>query len=77
MSNDEYWQDYFDQKSDPVSHLAHVALANRLVRMFNPSKVLDIGCGTGRLVLAFRSMETESYGVDLSEYALRAYPKSL
>ena len=52
-------------------------MASRLVSMFNPRKVLDIGCAKGFLVLAFRNLGVESYGVDVSEYAISQAPSDV
>lgn len=45
-------------------------IAATLVEKYNPSSVLDLGCATGYLVYAFDEFGVESFGVDLSEYAI-------
>lgn len=44
---------------------------------FNPAKVLDVGCAKGFLVLAFRKMGIETWGVDISDYALSKAPREV
>jgi SAM-dependent methyltransferase len=47
----------------------------RLLREhFKPSKVLDIGCAKGFLVLALRELGLEAFGVDVSDYAISSAP---
>lgn len=52
------------------SHVHHVLTtsAKRLLRKeFHPSRVLDFGCGVGRLVVPFAERVPEVVGVDVSE----------
>lgn len=44
--------------------------AKRIVDLFNPRRVLDIGCALGFLVEALRDLGVEAYGMDISEYAV-------
>jgi SAM-dependent methyltransferase len=43
----------------------------------NGSKILDFGCAKGYLVKAFRILGLESYGVDISEYAISKVDKDV
>ncbi len=56
--------------------LFHV-IATTLVEKYNPSSVLDLGCGKGHLVHAFNELGVESFGVDVSEYAINHSPESV
>jgi SAM-dependent methyltransferase len=47
-----------------------VPVARAWKKLFNPKKVLDIGCGRGAFVLACRNEGMEAYGFDFSEYAI-------
>ena len=47
-----------------------IDLAIIIRHIFNPAKVLDVGCAKGFLVLAFRELGIKSFGIDISEYAL-------
>lgn len=42
--------------------------------LFNPGKVLDVGCAKGFQVSALRSHSMEAWGIDISEYAIRSAP---
>lgn len=52
-------------------------LADQLKKTWKPLSVLDIGCAKGFLVLALRNIGIESYGVDVSEYALSQAPNQV
>ena len=45
-------------------------IAYLLVKNLNHPTVLDLGCASGRFVRALKELEVESYGVDVSSYAL-------
>lgn len=45
-------------------------VAAEIKRMLNPTTVLDVGCSIGAIVSAMREIGVESYGVDVSEYAI-------
>lgn len=47
-------------------------LVQDLSHSFNIRRHLDVGCAKGYLVEAFRRAGVESYGIDISEYALSA-----
>lgn len=53
------------------------ALAIHLSNLISPRRVLDVGCAKGFLVLAFRNLGIESYGVDVSAYALEQAPAQI
>lgn len=44
--------------------------ANELIRMFGKGRYLEIGAGCGILVQSLRDKGCESWGLDLSEYAV-------
>lgn len=46
------------------------AIAEELIKEFNPSAVLDIGCAEGLLVHVFRDLGLKAYGVDVSVDAI-------
>ena len=52
-------------------------IAMQIKKYFNPKTVLDIGCAKGFLVLAFRNLSVEAYGVDISEYAISNAPNEV
>lgn len=47
------------------------AIADRIVSDIHPGTVLDAGCAMGFLVEALRDRGVDSYGVDISEYAIQ------
>lgn len=49
-------------------------LAVWIKNLFNPKRILDVGCAKGFLVKAFKDLGIEAWGVDVSEYALSAAP---
>src|SRR5262245_16831088 len=53
------------------SPLAQIDLAFCERHFARPGKLLDLGCGTGRMLLAFARRGWWSVGVDLSEEMLR------
>jgi glycosyltransferase involved in cell wall biosynthesis/SAM-dependent methyltransferase len=63
--SEPHWLKFFD------------AIAERLVVNLKPQTVLDVGCGVGFLVKAFRSQGIEAYGIDISEYAISQIPEDL
>ncbi len=52
-------------------------LCGIIVKTFNPTRVLDVGCAKGSLVCAFRDLGISAYGVDVSEYAIASAPGCL
>ncbi len=45
--------------------------------LFRPKSVLDVGCGMGNLVEILRKLGIETYGIEISDYALTQIPKRL
>ncbi len=54
----EYWLKFFH------------AIADQIVRSFQPKRVLDAGCAKGFLVEALWERGVEAYGIDISSYAI-------
>lgn len=52
-------------------------IARTLVEYFEVHTVLDMGCNTGALVKAFRELNIEAYGVDVSQAAISNAPEEL
>jgi len=57
-----------------------IPMASRICEILNISyneTILDFGCSKGYLVKAFRLLHRESYGVDLSDYAINKAPDDI
>ena len=60
-------EELFIQKDSPYANL----IARELVQRYPAiGTALDIGCNTGELVHAFKLLNIEAYGVDISEKAI-------
>lgn len=64
-ANKKLWYPFFDQ------------IAQKIAETYQPKTVLDAGCAYGYLVEAFRKRGIESYGIDISEYAISHVDKSI
>jgi SAM-dependent methyltransferase len=76
-----YSEEYFDGKGYGYGGYTaqrflgyHELLAKCLNEVLSPRKVLDIGCSKGFLVLAFHRLGIDSYGLDISSYAVSKSP---
>jgi GT2 family glycosyltransferase/MoaA/NifB/PqqE/SkfB family radical SAM enzyme len=52
-------------------------LASFIKNIYNPEKVLVLGCARGYLVKAFRELNVEAYGIDISEWAIQNAPPEI
>lgn len=48
--------------------------AKHIVKHFNPSSLLDVGCAKGFLVYHLRQAGVDAYGIDASPYAIAGAP---
>ncbi|HEX8319742.1 class I SAM-dependent methyltransferase [Longimicrobium sp.] len=62
-------QEFFDSGREHVAKVVDV-VRTRLDAGFSPRRVLDFGCGVGRLVIPFTELGSEVVGVDVSESML-------
>jgi len=61
---------YLEHQEPSMSQSADV-IANTIVSEFSPSSVVDVGCGTGMLLLALKRMGVrDCWGVEYSEAAI-------
>lgn len=85
-----YDRDYFERTTlgltgNPITnivrklvfHSAPIVRALMIKLFLNPKNVLDAGCGKGNLVLWLRRLGIEAYGVDISDWALKAAHASI
>ncbi len=79
---EDYNEAYFDGPHSNyggkyVWHDNWIIKAKNLVDCFNPKNVIVCGCAKGFLVKAFRLLEVEAYGMDISHYALSTTPTEI
>ena len=60
-----YDTEFFAGRSETVTRSAAVVVPV-LMRLFEPRSVLDVGCGQGEWVEAFRAGGVDAYGVDIA-----------
>lgn len=65
-----YDQDYYDRLVDPPMLESGPVMAASFKAAFNPSSVVDVGCGTGVLLRACRELGMKAEGLEYSEAAL-------
>ena len=58
---------YVEEVYYPIAKIMRI----KLVTVFEPKKVMVLGCARGYLVRAFREVGVEAYGVDISEWAVK------
>ena len=87
MKDETFGRDYFDCGKDETGKYREYTFASKypyfeslaatLTDTLQPHRVLDLGCAKGLLVLAFRKLGIESYGIDVSDYALGEAPEDV
>lgn len=72
-----YNQDYYEMSCGNDSYLEenkwtpfYERIADKIIETLHPQTVLDVGCAVGYLVTALRDRGVETYGIDVSEYAI-------
>lgn len=55
---------------NPVWQAHMRMLADRVIALAQPRRVLDVGCARGLWVQALRERDVEAYGIDVSEHAI-------
>jgi len=78
-TNQNYDELYFDKFHFDfnVKYPFFHKIAAALIEQKSPASVLDVGCGKGHLVYAFNQLGIDSYGVDISSYAIDQSPESI
>lgn len=68
--SDLYDADYFATEIEPGASAFAPMMAEALIREFNPSSVVDVGCGTGALLAAFAAHGVRCVGLENAPAAL-------
>jgi SAM-dependent methyltransferase len=69
-----YDQDYYDRDVELPAVQSAAVMAKSIVECFQPKTLIDVGCGTGALLEAFRNLNCQVLGLEYSEAGL-AYCK--
>lgn len=66
-----YTDDYYREGMEPEAAKAGPLLSRLICSEFRPTRVIDVGCGTGALLDAFRQAGCDTLGLEYSEAALK------
>lgn len=70
-ANDIYSQRYYQTLVEPYARKSVPQMAESIVETFHPKSVIDVGCGSGTLLVALRKNGVRSLlGLDVSEAGL-------
>lgn len=79
--NEEYftgeWRHGFSTYTLETRRIAEGKNPELIQATFEPTNLLDVGCGPGLLVLMLRELGLNAFGVDASKYALRTAPTEI
>lgn len=64
-----YTRDYYEKHSEPEVVVTTTALAEDLYAEFQPKSVIDVGCGSGKLLREFQRLGASVFGFDFSPSA--------
>jgi SAM-dependent methyltransferase len=65
-----YDRDYYKRLVDPGATLSADVIATSVISSFNPTSVIDVGCGSGAILKSFSERGIRAFGVDYSEAAV-------
>jgi SAM-dependent methyltransferase len=68
--NEIYNTDYFVRTVDPIMAMSADAIADDVVAWLHPQSVVDVGCGTGGLMVALKQRGVKVFGMEYSEAAI-------
>jgi SAM-dependent methyltransferase len=68
--NSIYHQDYFAETVEGPAKQSASVMAASIFKSFHPNTVIDVGCGTGALLAAFRDLGCDVLGLEYSDAAL-------
>jgi len=62
-----YTKEYYLKDVESAAVSSSDAICSTICRVFRPSRVIDVGCGTGALLAAFARRQVEILGLEYSE----------
>lgn len=68
---DDETEDRYSRQQTFLDDMWFQRIAVRFTERLGPRSVLDVGCGNGRLLRAFRCLGWECYGVDISPWSAK------
>jgi SAM-dependent methyltransferase len=68
--DDIYDRDYYERSVEPSAQRSAPIMAKSILKELVPATVVDVGCGTGELLLALRDLGVKGRGLEYSKAAL-------
>jgi 2-polyprenyl-3-methyl-5-hydroxy-6-metoxy-1,4-benzoquinol methylase len=68
--DDIYDAEYYERDVEAAAVQSSDSISNSILLQFNPKSVVDVGCGTGAILAAFREKGCHVDGLEYSEAAL-------
>jgi SAM-dependent methyltransferase len=68
--DDIYNDKYYGTIVEPTMQISATAMATSIVTAFSPGRVVDVGCGTGVLMLELRRLGVDVVGLELADAAI-------
>jgi len=69
--NEEYFKNYGIEKRPYGWNQWHTIHTIQFKQLFNPKRVLDVGCARGAYLSGWRQIGIEAEGIDISEWAVK------
>ncbi len=69
--HDDFYNELYYEFVDEKAKGSAKSIACSIIKHFNPSSVIDVGCGTGVLIEILRSKNIKAVGLEYSESALK------
>lgn len=66
-----YNSDYYESTMEDPAVRSTETIGNSILNEFKPTRIIDVGCGTGALLEALRDRGCEVFGLEYSEAALK------
>lgn len=65
-----YNAEYYERDVDPLMQASSGIMAQSIIDAFKPARIVDVGCGTGALLMALRERGVEGVGLEYSQAAV-------